>query len=59
MALASDRFRAMFFTARSSRTITSWPRTSRVEARCRKSAREARAFRWARATLALALARFG
>src|SRR5690348_7769030 len=58
IALASDRLRTMFFTARSSITITSWSRTSRAEARCRKSARAARTLRWARATLALALARF-
>src|SRR5207244_1281396 len=58
IALASDRLRIMFFTFRSSITITSWSRTSRVEARCRKSCREARTLRWARATLALALARF-
>src|SRR6266581_3711125 len=58
IALASDRLRTMFFTARSSITITSWSRTSRAEARCRKSCRDARILRWARATLALALARF-
>ena len=45
-------------TFRSSTTITSWSRTSRVLARWRKSARDARTFRCARATLALALARF-
>ena len=48
----------MFFTARSSITITSWSRTRRVLVRWRKSARDARTFRWARATFALALARF-
>ena len=45
MALARDRLRTMFFTARSSTTITSWSRTRAVEARCRKSARDARTFR--------------
>ena len=39
-------------TPGSSITITSWPRTRRVEARCRKPARLARTFRWARATFA-------
>ena len=39
-------------------TITSRSRTSRADARCRKSAREARTLRCARATFALALARF-
>ena len=58
MALASDRLRIMFFTARSSITITSWSRTRRADERCRKSARDARTLRWARATFALALARF-
>jgi hypothetical protein len=58
IALASDRLRTMFLTARSSITITSWSRTRRVDVRCRKSARLARTFRWARATFALALARF-
>src|ERR1700729_3594943 len=46
----------MFFMARSSIAITSWSRTSRAEVRCRKSAREARTLRWARATLATARA---
>ena len=50
--------RSMPDTFRSSITITSWSRTSLVEVRCRKSAREARTLRWARATLALAFARF-
>ena len=54
IALASLRLRTMFFTARSSRTITLWSRTRLVEVRWRKSART---FRWARAALALALAR--
>ena len=58
IALASDLLRTMFFTARSSITMTSWSRTSRAEVRCRKSARDARTLRCARATLALALARF-
>src|SRR5450755_824761 len=58
MALASDRLRTMFLTARSSTTITSWSRTSRVLARCRKSARDALTFRCARATFAFAFARF-
>ncbi len=57
MALASDRLRTMFFTARSSATITSWSRISRAEVRCRKSVRDARTFRCARATLALAFCR--
>src|SRR6266576_6184245 len=55
MALASDRLRTMPATFRSSITITSWSRTSRAEARCRKSCRDARTLRWARATLAFAL----
>ena len=58
MALASDRLRTMLCTARSSTTITSWPRTRAVVVRCRKSVRDARTFRCARATFALALARF-
>ena len=58
MALARDRFRIMLFTARSSITITSWSRTRAVEVRCRKSVRDARTFRCARATFALALTRF-
>ena len=58
MALASDRLRTMFATARSSITITSWSRTRAVEVRCRKSARDGRTFRCARATFAFALARF-
>ena len=57
IALASLRLRTMFFTARSSRTITLWSRTRLVEVRWRKSVRAARTFRWARAALALALAR--
>ena len=58
MALASDRLRIMLRTARSSTTITSWSRTRAVEVRCRKSVRDARTFRCARATFALALTRF-
>ena len=58
MALASEWLRTMFFTARSSITITSWSRTRAVEVRCRKSVRLARTFRCARATFALAFARF-
>src|SRR5690349_6965391 len=57
MALARDRLRTMPATFRSSITITSWSRTSRADVRCRKSCRDARTLRWARATLALALAR--
>ena len=48
MALASERLRTMFRTARSSIAITSWSRTRFVLTLCRKSARDARAFRCAR-----------
>src|SRR5215471_18040768 len=58
IARASDRFRTMFLTARSSMTTMSFWRISRVLTRCRKSCRALRIFRWARATFALALARF-
>jgi hypothetical protein len=58
MALAREWLRTMFFTARSSITITSWFRTRRVLALWRKSVRAARTFRCARATFAFALARF-
>src|SRR5689334_12590394 len=57
MARARCRLRTMFAIARSSITITSFSRTSRVLARCRKSWRAWRTLRWAWATLAAALAR--
>ena len=58
IARASRRLRTMPDTFRSSITIMPAERTSRVLARCRKSRRASRTFRWARATFALALARF-
>src|SRR6185437_3243868 len=50
--------RVMPLTFRSSITIRSCSRTRRVLALCRKSCRASRTLRWARATLAFALARF-
>ena len=58
MAFARDRLRTMFLTARSSITITSWsgPGGQRCGAGSRRGT--ARTLRCARATFALALARF-
>ena len=58
IARASRRLRTIPATFRSSITIVSAERTRRVLARCRKSRRALRTLRWARATLAAALARF-
>ena len=58
MARARCRLRIMPETLRSSITIMSAERTRPVLARCRKSRRASRTLRWARATFAVALARF-
>src|SRR5690606_2257463 len=56
IARARCRLRTMPRTLRSSITITSWSRTSRVVVLCRKSARASRTLACARATFTLALA---
>ena len=58
MALASRRLWTMPEMFRSSMTTVPAERTKRVLARCKKSRRALRTLRWARATFALALARF-